>query len=141
MVASEVPAAQRLLLIAANVEDRETAAQRRASECCGFPQLNKFCDDMGRIGFARKNVVTSQRLCIWTATISKSGRDLLVDAIHVFYVVFDQWQNQSGFGAGLPKRDESVHSSFPYGYLDELRQMLATGLHFRDWQWAHSALG
>jgi len=46
-----------------------------------------------------------------------------------------------GSGAGLPKRDESVHSPLPYGYIDELRQMLAAGLHFRDWQWAHSALG
>lgn len=42
---------------------------------------------------------------------------------------------------GLPKRDESVHSPLPYGYIDELRQMLAAGPHFRDWQWAQSALG
>ena len=37
-------------------------------------------------------------------------------------------------------RDESVHSPLPYGYMDELRQMLATGPHFRDWQWAQCAL-
>lgn len=43
--------------------------------------------------------------------------------------------------SGLPKRDESVHSPLPYGYLDELRQMLAAGPHFCDWQWAQSALG
>ena len=42
---------------------------------------------------------------------------------------------------GLPKLDESVHSPLPYGYIDELRQMLAAGPHFRDWQWAQSALG
>ncbi|WP_028231604.1 gamma-mobile-trio integrase GmtZ [Paraburkholderia mimosarum] len=42
---------------------------------------------------------------------------------------------------GLPKRDESVHSPLPYGYIDELRQMLAAGPHFRDWHWAQSALG
>lgn len=42
---------------------------------------------------------------------------------------------------GLPKRDESVHSPLPYGYIDELRQMLAAGPHFCDWQWAQSALG
>lgn len=42
---------------------------------------------------------------------------------------------------GLPRRDESVHSPLPYGYIDELRQMLAAGPHFRDWQWAQSALG
>lgn len=41
----------------------------------------------------------------------------------------------------LPKRDESVHSPLPYGYIDELRQMLAAGPHFCDWQWAQSALG
>jgi hypothetical protein len=43
--------------------------------------------------------------------------------------------------SGLPKRDESVHSPLPYGYIDELRQMLAEGPHFRDWQWAQNALG
>ncbi|MDO3521963.1 gamma-mobile-trio integrase GmtZ [Ralstonia pseudosolanacearum] len=43
--------------------------------------------------------------------------------------------------SGLPKRDESVHSPLPYGYIDELRQMLATGQHFCDWRWAQSALG
>ncbi|UJB34305.1 integrase [Chromobacterium sp. Beijing] len=43
--------------------------------------------------------------------------------------------------SGLPKRDESVHSPLPYGYIDELRQMLAAGPHFRDWQWAQSGLG
>jgi hypothetical protein len=42
---------------------------------------------------------------------------------------------------GLPRRDESVYSPLPYGYIDELRQMLAAGPHFRDWQWAQSALG
>ena len=40
---------------------------------------------------------------------------------------------------GLPKRDESVHSPLPYGYIDDLRQMLAAGPHFCDWQWAQSA--
>lgn len=34
--------------------------------------------------------------------------------------------------SGLPRRDESVHSPLPYGYIDELRQMLAAGPHFRD---------
>ncbi|MCC0090613.1 gamma-mobile-trio integrase GmtZ [Aeromonas veronii] len=42
---------------------------------------------------------------------------------------------------GLPKRDESVHSPLPYGYIDELRQMLAAGPYFRDWLWAQNALG
>lgn len=42
---------------------------------------------------------------------------------------------------GLPKRDESVHSPLPYGYIDELRRMLAAGPNFRDWQWAQGALG
>lgn len=43
--------------------------------------------------------------------------------------------------SGRPRRDESVHSPLPYGYIDELRQMLAAGPHFCDWQWAQSALG
>src|SRR5258708_1185344 len=43
--------------------------------------------------------------------------------------------------SGLPKRDESVHSPLPYGYIDELRQMLAAGPHFRDWLWAQNARG
>ena len=43
--------------------------------------------------------------------------------------------------AGFPKRDESVHSPLPYGYIDELRRMLAAGPSFRDWQWAQGALG
>ena len=42
---------------------------------------------------------------------------------------------------GLPRRDESVHAPLPYGYIDELRQMLAAGPHFGDWLWAQSALG
>lgn len=42
---------------------------------------------------------------------------------------------------GLPKRDASVHSPLPYGYIDELRQMLAAGPNFGDWQWAQNAQG
>ncbi|MGF6408371.1 gamma-mobile-trio integrase GmtZ [Paraburkholderia sp. MM5482-R1] len=41
----------------------------------------------------------------------------------------------------LPKRRESVYSPLPYGYIDQLRQMLAAGPHFRDWEWAQGALG
>jgi hypothetical protein len=43
--------------------------------------------------------------------------------------------------SGLPKLDESIHSPLPYGYIDELRQMLAQGPHFQEWIWAQSALG
>ncbi|WP_438299686.1 gamma-mobile-trio integrase GmtZ [Pseudomonas sp. NMS19W] len=43
--------------------------------------------------------------------------------------------------AGLPKRDESVHSPLPYGYIEELRQILAAGPNFRDWKWAQNGLG
>lgn len=42
---------------------------------------------------------------------------------------------------GLPKLDESVYSPLPYGYIDELRHMLAAGPHFRDWRLAKSLLG
>ncbi|WP_321784867.1 integrase family protein [Paraburkholderia sp. J94] len=43
--------------------------------------------------------------------------------------------------SGMPRRDESVHSPLPYGYIDELRQMLAEGPNFGDWLWAQGALG
>ncbi|MCO7594680.1 MULTISPECIES: VPA1269 family protein [Pseudomonas] len=43
--------------------------------------------------------------------------------------------------SGIPKLDESVHSPLPYGYIDELRQILAAGPHFRDWHWAQSPMG
>lgn len=43
--------------------------------------------------------------------------------------------------SGHAKRNESVYSPLPYGYIDELRAMLAAGPHFRDWEWAQSALG
>ncbi|SIN77071.1 gamma-mobile-trio integrase GmtZ [Paraburkholderia phenazinium] len=43
--------------------------------------------------------------------------------------------------AGQPKLDESVHSPLPYGYIDELRQILVEGPHFRDWHWAQGNLG
>jgi len=42
---------------------------------------------------------------------------------------------------GLPRLDESVHSPLPYGYIDELRQMLAAGPHFANWKWAHTVSG
>lgn len=35
-------------------------------------------------------------------------------------------------------REESVYSPLPYGYIDELRNMLAEGPHFRDWKLAQS---
>lgn len=43
--------------------------------------------------------------------------------------------------SGRPQLDESVHSPLPYGYIDELRRMLASGPQFSDWKWAQSALG
>lgn len=43
--------------------------------------------------------------------------------------------------SGVAKHEESVHSPLPYGYIDELRLLLAQGPHFKDWTWAHTALG
>jgi hypothetical protein len=37
--------------------------------------------------------------------------------------------------------DESVHSPLPYRFIRGLRQIFAPGRHFRDWTWAHAALG
>lgn len=42
-------------------------------------------------------------------------------------------------GTGVP--DESVRSPLPYGYIDELRRILAPGLSFKDWTFAQNALG
>ena len=42
---------------------------------------------------------------------------------------------------GIPRPDESMHSPLPYRFIRELRQILAPGHHFRDWTWAHAALG
>lgn len=43
--------------------------------------------------------------------------------------------------SGLPRGYESVRSTLPYGYIEELRLMIAQGPNFRDWQWAQNALG
>lgn len=42
---------------------------------------------------------------------------------------------------GLPRPEESVYSPIPYGYIDELRRVLAEGSTYSDWRWAQSALG
>lgn len=42
---------------------------------------------------------------------------------------------------GMPRLDESVHSPLPYGYIDELRSILAAGPHFKDWEWARNVSG
>lgn len=42
---------------------------------------------------------------------------------------------------GLPRLDESVHSPLPYGYIDSLRQIIASGPTFSDWTWAQNSLG
>lgn len=42
-------------------------------------------------------------------------------------------------GIGVP--DESVRSPLPYGYIDELRKILAPGITFRDWEYAQNAQG
>ncbi len=43
--------------------------------------------------------------------------------------------------SGLPRPAESVRPTLPYGYVDELRKMIAEGPDFRDWKWAHNAMG
>lgn len=70
-------------------------------------------------------------------------RDFSATDDHGYLVVSSVYHNPVALRskAGLPKLDESVHSPLPYGYIDELRQMLAAGPHFRDWHWAQSALG
>ncbi|MDV6321335.1 VPA1269 family protein, partial [Chromohalobacter sp. HP20-39] len=41
----------------------------------------------------------------------------------------------------MPRPSESVRPTLPYGYIDELRKMIAEGPNFRDWRWAQNALG
>lgn len=44
-------------------------------------------------------------------------------------------------GGGTYFSGESVRSPLPYGYIDELRHILAAGPHFSDWSYAQQALG
>lgn len=37
--------------------------------------------------------------------------------------------------------EESVYTPLPYGFISELRHMLAAGENFADWVWAHQAIG
>jgi hypothetical protein len=69
----------------------------------------------------------------FTDTVDDDGQPVVSPAVH------NPLPRMSR--SGLPKRDESVYSPLPYGYIDELRQMLAAGPHFRHWHWAQSALG
>ncbi|MBF0503075.1 MAG: integrase [Candidatus Riflebacteria bacterium] len=43
--------------------------------------------------------------------------------------------------SGILRHGESVYSPLPYGYIDELRTMIAQGPHFQDWKWAQNVLG
>lgn len=42
--------------------------------------------------------------------------------------------------SGLPHPSETVYSPLPYGYLEELREILAPGPNFCDWSFAQGAL-
>ena len=42
--------------------------------------------------------------------------------------------------AGMVRPYESVHSPMPYHYIRELGDLLAQGLNFRDWKYAHEAI-
>lgn len=43
--------------------------------------------------------------------------------------------------SGIAQPSESVRSTLPYGYIEELRQMIAEGPNFKDWKWAQNAMG
>jgi hypothetical protein len=43
--------------------------------------------------------------------------------------------------SGLIRREESVLSPLPYGYIDSLRRILASGPNFQDWKWAQEVFG
>ena len=42
---------------------------------------------------------------------------------------------------GMPKKTQSVKATLPYGYITQLRKLLACGPNFSDWKWAQAALG
>jgi hypothetical protein len=42
---------------------------------------------------------------------------------------------------GMARPDETVHSPLPYGYIDELRQMVVQGPNFRDWAFVQGLEG
>lgn len=42
---------------------------------------------------------------------------------------------------GIPRHPESVRTTLPYSYIEELRQMIAQGPNFCDWTWAQNAIG
>ncbi len=43
--------------------------------------------------------------------------------------------------SGIGRHSESVRTTLPYGYIEELRQLLVQGPNFGDWKWAQNALG
>lgn len=44
-------------------------------------------------------------------------------------------------GEGMPTKTQSVKATLPYGYITQLRKLLACGLNFSDWKWAQNAMG
>lgn len=48
-----------------------------------------------------------------------------------------EWRSHEGISVPT----ESVHAPLPFGYLEELQALLATGPHFKHWEWAQTALG
>lgn len=69
--------------------------------------------------------------------------ELSVPDDHGRPVVSPQFHNpvQRRARGGGGQNAESVRSPLPYGYIDELRAMLAGGPTFADWRWAQSAMG
>ncbi|MBP8018403.1 MAG: integrase [Hylemonella sp.] len=43
--------------------------------------------------------------------------------------------------AGMPTKSQSVKATLPYGYITQLRKLLACGPNFSDWKWAQNAMG
>lgn len=43
--------------------------------------------------------------------------------------------------SGVPKRTESVRDVLPYGFIVQFRERIASGPHFKNWNFAQSALG
>lgn len=97
-----------------------------------LPNLFKLCCRDSSYGRGLNNVVHEflQWLLLEQFSLEDDyGRSVVSPAFH------NPVSHIQGFS---DKREESVYSPLPYGYVDELRSMLAQGPNFRDWKRAQS---
>ena len=83
---------------------------------------------------AYKNTNRCYDFCEWAMyQIANSEEDGSVVLPPNAHVPFDK---VNGMGASL--RSQSIRSVLPYKYILDLRELLAPGAHFKDWNWAQT---